>query len=80
MLELDRQAKRIEMLEETVRRKQYELDQVRDRLDRREKDIETLKAEIMKYTKAMLNLADYVLPQAYREETLKILGYEEAKE
>lgn len=63
MLEVDRQAARINMLEETVRRKQYELDQVRDRLERREKDIETLKAEIMKLHAELIknNCANCVL-------------------
>ena len=49
MLEVDRQAKRIEMLEETVKRK--------------DKDIEILKTDLLRYTKALLNLAEYVLPQ-----------------
>ena len=32
-------------------------------------------ADNEKYRKALLNLADYVLPFAYKQETLKILGY-----
>lgn len=91
MLEVDRQAKRIEMLEEANKRRLYELDQVRDRqakriemleetVKRKDKDIEILKTELLRYTKALLNLAEYVLPQRYRDETLQILGYGEVNE
>lgn len=59
--ENDRLEKRVSMLEETVRRKQYEVEQVRDRLDRREKElivskkyIETLKVEIMRLNTELL--------------------------
>jgi hypothetical protein len=55
----------------------------------REREIESLKHELKackqqlkesvddneKYRKALLNLAEYVLLDAYKQETLKILGY-----